>query len=241
MLTTTQLVTFIKDKFAQDWSRTSILDLLNTVQHIMCDHDCDQMVFTCDNSDFPVPFLSTTTGTIEYEVTNANLSNNITLNGYATTCRRVKDIFIKIDSPYEVDYQRQYWRETFSYSNINPWYTKSLAHVTFERVPARFIDKRGIQNAKVIFPEDPQTHTDRYYIEFWMNPVELSSESIPMSVNTSEFFDVILDGVVGLIEQSEHGQSERYDRFMNSGCKKFWTNINKGYENKPLQIQRKEC
>ena len=240
-MTTTQLITFIKDKFAQDWSRTSILDLLNTVQHILCDHDCEQMLFTCDNSDFPVPYLTTTDGTIEYEITDANLSNAIELNGYSTSCRRVKDIFIKNSSPYNVDYQRQYRRDNFQYAGVNPWYSKSLAHITFERVPARFTDKRGLQNAKVIFPESPQTYSDKYLIEFYMNPIELSSESISMSLNTSEFFDVLLDGVVGLIEQSEHGKSERYDRFMNEGCKKFWGNTNKGNENRPLQIQKVEC
>jgi hypothetical protein len=240
-MTTTQLVTFVKDKFAQDWSRASVLDLLNTIQHILCDHDCEQMLFTCDNGDFPVPYLKTGTGKIEYEIANANLSNNITLNGYATSCRRVKDVFIKIDSPYNVDYQRQYRRETFQYSNVNPWYTKSLSHITFEKVPARFTDKRGIQNAKIIFPEDPKTYNDKYLIEFWMNPIELSSESIQMSLNTSEFFDVLLDGVVGLIEQSEHGVSERWVRFMDAGCKKFWGNTNKGNENRPLQITRNEC
>ena len=240
-MNTTQIVTFLKSKFAPDWSRSSILDLLNTVQHIMCDHDCEQMIYTCDNEDFPVPFLKTTSGTISYEVADANLSNAIMIGGYATTCRRVKRIFIQIDSPYSVDYNRKYRREVMEYGNINPWYMSGQPNVSYEIIPARFVDQRGIQNATIIFPEDPGTHEDKYYVEFYANPIELSSESIPMTLNTSEFFDVILDGVVGLVEQAEHGESRRWEKFMGEGCKRFWSNINKGDDNKVLRIRKREC
>jgi hypothetical protein len=215
--------------------------MLNIVQHQMFDHDCEASLFLTDNSNFPLPYLETVAGTIEYELTNANLSQDIAINGYATSVRSVKDLFIRIDTPYNVDYNRQFWRENFNYTNINPWYTKSLAHVTFQRGPAQFIPKRGIQNAKVVFPEDPSTYTNRWFVECYLNPVELSSESIPLSVNSDQFFDVVLDGVVGLIEQAEHGKSERYDRFMQLGLKKFWSESNKGAENRPLKIQTHEC
>lgn len=237
-MNTSQWVTFIKNKFAHDWSRTNILDQLNIINHIMFDHDCDQAIFHTDNSDFPLPYLITTTGTIEYEVTDANLSQAITVNGVSTTCRAVRDIFLKRDYPYDITHRNEYQREQFQYSSLNPWYT--LGEV-FERVPARFIPRRGTTAAKVVFPEDPNTHSDRYFLEFWVNAVDLSSESVQMSVNTNEFFDVVLDGVVGLIELSEHGESKRYDRFMNVGCPKFWAKSNKGSENKPLQISKKEC
>jgi len=239
-LTTTQVITFLKDKFAQDWSRTSILDLLNTVQHIMCDHDCEQMTYTCDNSNFPVPFLKTTAGIIEYEIIDANLSSNITISNYATSCRRVSNLFIKSNGDYTQNYNQNYRREPFAYGNVNPSYMNNTG-ITFERWPARFIDARGVQPAKVIFLEDPGLTTDKFYVEFFTNPIELSSESIPMSFNVTEFFDVILDGVVGLVEQAEHGESKRWDKFMTTGCKKFWSNINKGNENRLLRIQRKEC
>lgn len=240
-MTTTQIITFIKNNFAPDWSRTKILDLLNIVQHMLCDHDCEQMLFTCDNGDFPAPYLLTTSGTIEYQIVDANLSHPITWKGMPTTCRRVKDIFVKIEGPLNYDYGRRYRRESFRYSVPNPWYMLGANRITFERVPARMIDGNELQAAKIIFPENPQTHTDKYLIEFWVNPIELSSESIQMSLNASEFFDVILDGVVGMIEQAEHGESRRWERFMAEGRKRFWSNINKGNENMPLQIQRVVC
>jgi len=235
---TSQWVTFIKDKFAQDWSRANILDQLNIVNHILFDHDCDQAILHVDNSDFPVPYLKTTSGVIEYDVIDDNLSHPITLNGVSTTCRAVRDLFIKRDTQYDVTHRNEYQRERFQYSSLSPWYTHGAL---FERVPARFIPRRGTTAAKVIFPENPGTYTDRYFIEMWVNAIDLTSESIPLAINTNEFFDTILNGVVGLIELSEHGESKRYDTFINKNCHEFWAKSNKGSENKPLQIARREC
>jgi hypothetical protein len=80
------------------------------------------------------------------------------------------------------------------------------------------IDTRdGIQGtmAKILFSENPGV--TEYHIECYEYPDEVASESSLLSIPESAVIPYFYQGVVGMIEILEHGQSNAYDTFLNVG------------------------
>lgn len=77
--------------------------------------------------------------------------------------------------------------------------------------------KDGIQgtNAKVIFSDNPGVA--EYYVECYKYPEVVASESTLLSIPESLIVPHFYQGVVGMIEIIEHGQSNAYDAFLNRG------------------------
>lgn len=232
---TQTLVTRLKDDFLPSVSRTIILDWLDIVQNIMFGHDCQNTLLYDTAQTWPLPFVKTTAGTLSYELTSANLTVAPTINGYATSVRSVKDLYLKSSDAYNSEYSKRYMREVIQKVAKNPDYYG--AQTQFRKYPFQFVAKRGIQNAKIIFAEDPGTYTDRYIIECYLNAVPLASENIPLSVNGDEWFDALRKGVVGYSEVVAYGKSDQWNEFKEIECKRYWGNSNKGDELRPNQIQ----
>lgn len=237
---TTTLVTQIKDDFLPEVGRTTILGWLNLVQNKLFSQNCANTLLFDTAQEFPFPYLKTTDSVLTYNLNSTYLTVTPAINGYATTVRAVKDLYIEVNTSYDSS-TRQYGGERFVRARSNPGYTKTLIRNSWERVPRITIKQTGAQATHVIFPENPGTYTNRYIIECYLNAISLTAETIPLSVNGDEYFDVLLDGVVGYSELVANGNSERWQRFLTVGCNKFWTGMNEGDEFRPLQIGKHEC
>ena len=80
--------------------------------------------------------------------------------------------------------------------------------------------------AKIIFNSNPGVRD--FYIECYKLPTEMLTESDPLEVPVSSVMPHFYNGVVGLIEKAEHGESNAYERFMKEGLEmiRFEANIN---------------
>jgi hypothetical protein len=237
---TDTLITMLKEEHLPDIGRVRILSWLDMVQGLMFNHDCGNTMCqdVANPSGFPYPILKTVAGTYEYEITDANLLHSIEINGYSTVCRSIAQLYIMSTDAYKISYLMKFLGEKYTKLNPNP----SRFPITyFQTIACKQYPRREIQPAKVIFPEDPGTHTDLYYIDFYMKAIPLTDESIPMSMDSDEWFDTIVKGVTGYAEKVLSGESKNWNEFINIDRKKFWIDANKGNEETPLQIAHREC
>lgn len=253
MPTTREMVATIKNDYLPDASDVKILAWLDRAQRFLFQNDCAQTTY-CNSSDvdFPIPILSTTTGVLNYAVLanlvdSAGVAVTPTIGGYAVVPRRVKRVFIKKSVLSVGAYTNMFYGESFDWAGLNPSWGRSLYHTTFYEVPTILTDRNnltdsGVDGAYVQFVEDPGTYSDRYYCEFYYDPVPLTSTSIPLSLNASLWEDALIDGVVGYAEDADSGKSERLDRFRSFWVKKFIRRMDANLSaRRPLQMPVREC
>jgi len=91
-----------------------------------------------------------------------------------------------------------------------------------------FINTDATQDepCKILFKENPGL--SEYYFEYFKKPREITSASIQLNVPPQYHIDVVKEGVLGLIELSDNGRSERWDRFMTFLVPKLIYNLNEG-------------
>lgn len=248
-MNTQQLVTLIKEDFAPDWSRTKILDTIDRGQKRLFSQDCPLSTFlNYSDIDFPLPIINTVAGTLKYDLTAANLVNTaggavaLTVGGYTITARKARNVFIKATAT-TTNFDKFFTGEDFSWSGMNASWSKSWTGVQFQKVPIMPPHpKSGLENAYIQFAEDPGTHSDTYYVEFYYNAPDLTSESVPLAIDASRWADALIDYVVGHIENSQYGKSERINKFEQYWLKKFRSYANSGMsERVPLKFQAREC
>lgn len=248
-MTTSELITTIIDDYANGYSRTKILGYLNRCQKMLFNNDCAMTTFlNASDPEFPIPFLSTTAGQLSYDLSTASLVDSagaavsVAVGGHAVNARRVKEVFLKSGVGMFTDPNRTFYGDSFTWSGMcSAWFGK-LYNFAFYRVPVILFDKTEHSGARIQFAEDPGTHADRYYIEFYHEPIDLTAETIDLSVNGSEWEQALIDGVVGIIEDVENGESKRYEKFQTYWMDKFKRKFNAGMESRrPLQISAREC
>jgi hypothetical protein len=244
-------VTAIKEEYLPDLSRTTILDNLDRVQRVLFGNDCAQTTFfnTADG-DFPYPLLSTTSGNLSYLINASTLVDSdgnavsLTRGGYTITIRRVKRLFMVISLSSSSSDVYKWYGEPCSVIGINPYWHNKWYHSEFYEVPAAITDKSNLEAPRVTFLSDPGTYDDRYYVECFIDPVSLSSESIPLTLDGSRWEEALIEGVVGFVKrwQTPDNPSPYYDRFMNYHVKKFQCYMNEGADQlRPVKIKRREC
>jgi hypothetical protein len=223
MPSTSALITTIKTDFAPDWSRARILALLNQAYSDLVLNDTFNMVWqnTADPV-FPFPILSTTAGTLLYTLSASNLVNSsgtaitLTVGGYAVTIRKIVRVFVIETVGQTGNYTSRFSGEVFrGYGNGGK---SDIYSTNFREVPGTWIPAyNDMFGAKFQFAEDPGTYSDRYYVEFYYAPPQLTSESIPMVIDTNKWTAALIDGTVGQIEDRQNGDSKRLDKF-----RKYW-------------------
>lgn len=246
---TQELVTTIKEDYAPDWSRSKILGYLDRGQKRMFNQDTPQSIFFNSSDDtFPIPILSTTAGTLEYAVSAANLVDSdgaavtLTKNGYAITPRRVRSVFIQVSVSNQSDYDNLFYGDRFEWAGLNDNWSKKLYRVSFYKVPIIARDRSENEACKVQFVEDPGTEASKYYVEFYYGAISLSAETVPLTIDGDRWCDALIDYVVGQIEMSHYGKSERMDRFERYWMKRFRSSQNAGVEErKPSTMPVREC
>ena len=253
-MNTQQLVTLIKEDFAPGYARTKILSYIARAQEELFNQDCAQMKFyNGSDIDLPIPLISTTAETLQYTPSESNLVDSegnaisLTKNGYAVSVRKISKVFIQASDTSSA-YNNTFIGENFDWSGINDNWSRKLYNIRFEGVPIIIHDRSDNQDAYFIFVEDPDTHTDRYYIEFYVGPVALDSESIPLSLDANKWSEAIIKAVRGYIEESRNGRSEHLDGDRRSkSFRSYWLptfrnsmNAN-STERKPLRFPTRHC
>ena len=253
-MNTQQLVSLIKEEFAPGYARTRILAGIERAQNEMFIQDCAQTKFYNGSDDsFPVPILSTTAGTLKYTLSASNLVDSdgsaisLALNGYDITIRRIARVFINV-SNLATAYDNIFIGRVFDWAGVNDNWTRRVYNIRYREVPAIFYDHTSAENAHLIFAEDPGTHTDKYYIEFYFYPISLDSESIPLTIDADKWTEAIVKAVRGYIEESRNGRSDLLDGPANTGSfRRYWlpkfrNHKNFGTEMKnPYVFETREC
>lgn len=248
-VTVKSLVTAIKDDFGYEFGRTKILDYLRRTVNALCNQDVEQMTYFNGSDDsFPFPIISTTTGTLDYAITNANLVDSdgtaitMTVGGNAVVCRKIKHVFITVNSLSNSNYDRKFYGEQFNITGVNQYWSRRLYRTNYYKVPGNIFDRSHIADAHFQFHEDPGTYTDRFFVEFYWGALELTSESIELSLDGDRFEEALIDGTVGLIEKVENGKSDRWDYFERFHKKDFVRYMNASMEERqPLQMPVRPC
>ncbi len=244
MSTTQQLVSLVKEEHLQGWGTTRILRHLNWAQKKLFKNDCDQHIFYNGSDEaFPWPFLSTTATQLKYNINDSALLNSdgdalpITLHGSSVTCRKISKIFVAVTTVGSGEYERKFYGEAFTPVGFNEYYSRKLSTVRFFEVPVTIRNQVDAETPYLIFNEDPGTHTDRYYAEIYVNPIELTSVNISMSLDSDEWEDALIDGVVGRAEYSKNGRSEKYEKFQRYWQKKYINSMSETDKTrKPVQF-----
>lgn len=253
-MNTQQLVTLLKNDFAAGYSRTTILEYIKRAQNEMFNSDCAQMLFlNKSDKSFPVPILSTTDEVLKYIPSASNLVDSegnaiaLTVNGYTVSVRRIVRIFIE-DSATTITSNNKFYGREFEWSGINRNYYRNTNTVSYSEMPISVYDKTNVEDAHLVFVENPGTHTDKYYIEFYYGPVSLDSESSLLSVDGDKWTEAFIKAIRGYIEESRNGRSECLDGPANTGSfRRYWlprfrNSANAGVEMKrPYVFDTRHC
>jgi hypothetical protein len=100
-----------------------------------------------------------------------------------------------IESVYPLDYDSTYYNK-YSANDISASVKNAI----------------GTTNAKVLFSENPGDSS--FYIKCYKRPTALLSEAIDLGIPENLIIPGLYKGVVGLLETTEHGESNAYDRFI---------------------------
>lgn len=253
-MNTQQLVSVLKEDFAPGYSRTRLLSYIERAQNEMFNEDCAQMLFLNKSDDsFPIPILSTTAGTLKYTPSASNLVDSdgnaisLTVGGYSVSIRRIVRIFIQVSS-LSTSYNNTFIGRTFDWAGINDNWSRKIYNIRYREVPMQPFDKTNAEDAHLVFVEDPETHTDKYYIEFYYGPISLDSEQIDLSVDGSKWAEAFIKAVRGYIEESRNGRSELLDGPSKTGSfRRYWipkfrNSANSGVQmRRPYVFETREC
>jgi len=128
-----------------------------------------------------------------------------------------------IDVTFFRDYNRRWINRTnFDYP-INP-YTFLTDKLNFAEIPVYTYTALQNTPARIIFKEDPGDTVladEKYYTEFTVEPLQLTSETIPLMV-AQDWEAAIIDGSLGYIEYYDYGRSDRLTTFHDYWAPKFW-------------------
>lgn len=246
-VTTQDFITRIKDDYAPDLSRSKILDLTDIIQQQLFAQDAAQMTWLNGSDDsFPIPFLQTTSGTLEYEISSSTLLDSdgnavsLTWGGYSVVPRKIKRVFIQ--SSGVANYSKSFYGERFDWSGLNDTWSRQLLKIRFYEVPGIPFDKTNMRNCTWQFSEDPGTSTGTYYVEFYVGAVPLTSESIDFTIDATEWYGALRDGVVGEIEDIKYGRSDKQNKFRDYWKPRFRNAQQAGMSRrKPVQMPIREC
>jgi hypothetical protein len=105
-------------------------------------------------------------------------------------------------------------------------YTGNIDDSTFKEVPVITSIGTYSDAALVTFKEDPTTTTNTYKIRAFKKPKDINSETIELDVPENWHLPGLYEGVMGWIEKTDNGRSERWERFISEICQKFWYELN---------------
>ena len=177
----------------------SILAMMNRAQNFLYSKPSLLSIYidplTGDN-----PFLSTTGTTRNYTLPNVTVA----VDGADRSLR----IFMA--------------SEVYSTYDLSDDYSSGWTR-SGQRVNWRFTPKPATETdrASLILMFDPGTHTDKYQYVALLEPLQLTSEAIPLMVGVNDEW-AIIEGALGFIEYFDYGRSDRLDKFKEQFAREFW-------------------
>lgn len=203
-MSTQSLLSTLEDDYFSGYGRTQLLSYINRVQKWAFSHDCAQTMFINPaDADYPYPFLNTTAAKLgPYYMDATSLANSagtalaLTQAGYPFTIRRVSEVFVR---PGAVD---------------GPAFAYGKRRLQDEQpVAVHAVDYSDIEAAHVTFHSDPDDTTDYYCVRAFKNAIPLTSELIPMSLDSDKWFEMLVEGVNAIVEDIENGGTNRFQMF----------------------------
>jgi len=206
-MTTSQFITYLARLSNNTLTRQELLELTNNCQN--------EIMVNCNalNRVIPDYNLVTTSGTYEYELNNTNIPS-LGSSIKVMSCARVyvKDLNL-LDYNGENRLLNQYVDSGRNQDGINTY------NISCSIVDAISPDT----NAKVIFSPDnnPNTTTDKYFVELYKWVDQLDSENIQLSIPTAFQTGVLRSRIMMELELEEYGRSIEWEKRYYSDLRKF--------------------
>jgi hypothetical protein len=203
-VSTQSLLSTLEDDYFQGYGRIKLLSYVDRVQKWAFSHDCAQTSFLNPaDPDYPHPFINTEAGKLgPYYMDATSLAdsegNPLTLErgGYPFTLRRAAYIYVR---PGEAA------GPAFAYG-------KRRLHAR-QHVAIHAVDGSDVETAHVAFESDPGDTTNYYCVRAFMNAIPLTAETIPMSLDSNKWFEMLVEGVNAIVEDIENGGTNRFQMF----------------------------
>ncbi len=175
------------------------------------DHEC--MIYRgTDNQGFP-PYLITTKNIYDYAITASNLScgpivRNVGGTEYPLIAKKVNKVFIDVSKS---SYESSHWLGHPYYSNLSP-YGSDVTRQYF--VDIKIASQPAYEDTPptIKFLNDPGDTTDTFFIEFFIGPPRLTSESIQTPV-PAEFEQDLENYIIGFVQWRENGRINDYMQY----------------------------
>lgn len=249
MSSTKEIIDRLKP-YCGNWERSTgdlhILDLIQQAQDMLFDYDGPQMKYLGTDNQGWVPYLSTTSGTYEYEITAANLvdvsSLVRTINGtdYAIRARKVVKVFVDATN---IDYAKRWVGQPYMFAWQNP-YTSEFTRLEVADIPVESWQATNLESAKIIFKEDPGTSTDKYFVAFTIEPPRLTAETVPLILPVV-YEKAVEKYVLGTIQELENGRENEHlygkHGFYTYWIPKFRTDMSSGSQATPHKVLKRYC
>ena len=220
-MSTLTVVDEIKLK-APNWSRDgarSILAMMNRAQNYLFSKPSLLSVYV-DPATGDYPWLVTASTVMDYAIPNVPYSypdpNDLSVN---------IDVELRIHSVREV-FSEQIQLHDYGFNSIDPY----ISNIEGRKVRWKFtpVPANEDRQARVILPFDPGATTEKYKLKELVEPLQLSSDSIPLMVQQDDE-EAIIEGALAWIEYFDYGRSDRLEKFKNGLARDFW-NKYKGVE-----------
>lgn len=225
--------------WAQGWNRDSggknLLKVMEQCLDTLYDFDHENMIYRgTDNDGFP-PYLITTASTFRYDISAANLScGEITRTIGGTTmtlvARKVKQVFIDVSNG-SILTGLQWLGAPFLYQDR--MYVQ----------PVRGNSQPGGEGTAPYFEfkEDPESTTDRYFVEFFIGPPRMLSQSIkaPIPYGFEPAVECYMRGYVKRLESGQSNDDERkFEEYWIPRWQDYWEGVANASD---TQTQLRRC
>lgn len=189
---------------ARGWNRDGakgILPILDEINRYMMSKDAGVNVIINSSTGLP-PYLATTSGTRQYTMVDS--------------CRKVASV-------YQLRAEEGYSDTGYDDAGLFPYAT--WGGKEYFEIPVTTRPKTRNSNALVIFRENPGTTTTRYFLKYYNEVREISSESVDIDV-PEKFHDLVLDGVLARIRQVDYGELGQWQTWRDRVAMEYWDEAN---------------
>ncbi len=189
---------------ARGWNRDGargILPILDEVNNYMMSKDAEVNVVINSSTGQP-PYLATTSGTRQYSMVDS--------------CRKVASV-------YQLRAEDNYTDTGFDDTGLFPYAT--WRGKEYFEIPVTTRPKTRSTNALVIFRENPGTTTTRYFLKYYIEPTEITSESVELDV-VEKYHHLVLDGVLARVRQIEYGEQDQWQMWRDRVSIEYWDEMN---------------
>lgn len=215
-MSTKALLDRIMPRISSGWSRStgnrSVLKIVEQGLDAIMESTISKRIWVGpENFGFP-PFLLTTQGIRDYDLIAANLgcgNPTQTIGGvvYPVLIDNVRRVFISNCDDFEL-YLPLVGEPFFLYGADDYIYEGRRLNNRFRQVAVESYPAYETTPAHVRFSFDPQTTTNKYYVEFTWRAPRLLSESIQMPIPI-DFELALEDYTIGRIQEIENGQGSQ--------------------------------